>query len=227
MISNFSQYLDFANHHGNATPQDIEKLCADVTSYGFHAAFVNPVNVKFAKSLGVRVGTAISFPLGQDVPEVKSAGIMRAVADGADELDIVPNTALLLEDPSGKTYAQEMQQLCEVAKKANQSVIVKFILEVGHLNDEQISLGARLIKESGADYVKFATGMGPRGASLEDLELVKKSVGPDMKIKVAGGIDTYEEAEAFISGGVTRIGTSKAIEIVTRAPKQDNPRGNE
>lgn len=211
----FAPYLDFANHHGNATPEDIKKLCDNVTRYGFHAAFVNPIHVARAKSLGVRVGTVVSFPLGQDAVEVKIAAAKQAIADGTDELDIVPNTALLLENATGAAYAREMQTICAAAKAERQEIIVKFILEVGYLSPEQISLGARLIKESGADYVKFASGMGPRIPSLEDLATIKKAVGPEMKIKVAGGIDTYEEAEGFINGGVTRIGTSKAIEIVS------------
>lgn len=215
MIDNLPNFLDFANHHGNATTQDIKKLAADVISYGFHAAFVNPIYVRLAKSLGVRVGTAISFPLGQDTTETKIAAAVQAIADGTDELDIVPNTALLLEDPTGANYLAQMKAIREAAKTARAEVIVKFILEVGYLTPEQISLGATLIKQSGADYMKFATGMGPKGATLTDLAIIKKAVGEDMKIKVAGGIDTYEEAESFITAGVTRIGTSKAIEIVT------------
>jgi deoxyribose-phosphate aldolase len=211
----FAPYLDFANHHGNATPDDVKKLCENVTKYGFHAAFVNPIYVALAKSMGVRVGTAISFPLGQDTVDTKVAAAVQAITHGADELDVVPDTALLLTDPTGAKYLSEMQTVCAATKAARPDVIVKFILEVGYLTPEQISLGAAMIQKSGADYVKFATGMGPRGASLEDFALVRKAVGPDMKIKVSGGIDTYEEAEGFIKAGVTRIGTSKAIEIVS------------
>ena len=134
---------------------------------------------------------------------------------GADELDIAANTALLLADPTGATYLAEMKTICMAAKERRSEIIVKFILEVGHLNPEQISFGATLIKQSGADYVKIASGMGPRGAALADVAIVKKAVGPEMKIKVAGGIDTYAEAEGFIAAEVTRIGTSKAIEIAT------------
>jgi deoxyribose-phosphate aldolase len=222
-IQELARHLDFANHHPNATIVDIQSLCGHIIKYGFHAAFVNPIHVALAKkTLGKSgiVGTAVSFPLGQDRVDIKITTALKAIEDGADELDIVPNTANLLSDPSGKSYLEEMVQIVRSIRQTNAVTIIKFIIETGYLTPPLIQTAARIIHDSGADYVKFATGMGPKGATLEDLALVKEVVGPDMKIKVAGGVDTYQEAVTFINAGVTRIGTSHAIEIVTNTSTQ-------
>ncbi len=228
-IHELARHLDFANHHPNATISDIQTLCDQVAKHGFHAAFVNPIHVAYAKKIlgksGI-VGTVISFPLGQDRVDIKITSALKAIEDGADELDIVPNTASLLTDPKGTSYVEEMVQIVRAIRQENAVTIIKFIIETGYLTQEHIQTAARLIKDSCADYVKFATGMGPKGATLEDLALIKDVVGPDMKIKVAGGVDTYQEAVDFIEAGVTRIGTSKAIEIISNT-KPTSPTSSE
>jgi len=207
----FAQYLDFANHHANATPADIEKLCASVIEHGFHAAFVNPCYISFARRglTKLKIGTVISFPLGQDTVATKVAAVNEAVALGADELDIVPNI--------GSLALQEIKEITDSARMVGKPVIIKFILDPGYLTGQQLGAAAKLIQQSGADFVKIGSGMGPREPSVEDVKIVREAV-PTMKIKVAGGVDTYEEAKAFIDAGVTRIGTSHALEIVTQAP---------
>lgn len=218
--------LDFANHHADATPDDIRKLCGQVVEYGFHTAFVNPVYVPLAKSLlgsHAKVGCVISFPLGGDATSVKMAAANRAVSDGADELDVVPNLGLYLSgDKQG--FLKDMAEVVESARIFGKPVIVKFILDPGYFDalpnkKEAMQEVAQFIQQSGADFVKIGSGMGPRGPSLEDVAIVKESV-PDMKIKVAGGIDTQQEAQGFIDAGVTRIGTSHAIAIVTGKPAE-------
>lgn len=205
----FAQYLDFANHHASATPADIEKLCAAVIEHGFHAAFVNPVYITLAKGKNVRVGTVVSFPLGQDTIATKVAAVNEAVQLGADELDIVPNIGALTID--------ELKAIVDSARMVGKPVVIKFILDPGYLTKDQLASAAKLVQASGADFVKIGSGMGPREPSVEDVKIVREAVGPDMKIKVAGGVDTYEEAKAFIDAGVTRIGTSNAVEIITGA----------
>lgn len=213
--------LDFANHHADATPDDIRTLCAQVVEYGFHTAFVNPVYVPLAKSLvGTRakVGCVISFPLGGDATSVKMAAANRAVSDGADELDVVPNLGLYLSgDKQG--FLKDMADVVESARIFGKPVVVKFILDPGYFDalpnkKEAMQEVAQFIQQSGADFVKIGSGMGPRGPSPEDVVTIKESV-PDMKIKVAGGIDTQQKAQKFIDAGVARIGTSHAIAIVT------------
>jgi deoxyribose-phosphate aldolase len=214
MPDSLAQYLDFANHRADATPADIETLCAKVIEHGFHAAFVNATYITLAKSKGVRVGTVVSFPLGQDTIAAKVAATNEAVQLGADELDIVPNLGTFLSgDTNG--FFHDMKEIIDAAHMVGRPVIVKFILEPGLLEKKQLAQAALLVQKSGADYVKIGSGMGPREPSVEDVRIVRKAVGADMKIKVAGGITTYEKAKTFIDAGVTRIGTSHAIEIVT------------
>lgn len=209
-------YLDLANHHQDATPEQVKELCFKVKKYGFHAAFVNPCYIRLAREfLGDKgiIGTVVSFPLGQDNRDVKILAAIDAVRCGADELDICMNVGLF---KAGKTdeVLEEMTAITETVKNLKPKIIVKFIIETGYLTSKQIKEASILVLKSKADYVKTCSGMGPRGASLEDVKLIKEAIGNKIKIKVAGGIDTLKEATDFISAGVSRIGTSKAVEIV-------------
>ena len=210
MLHPIAAYLDFANHAANATPGDIEKLCADVITYGFHAAFMNTCYISLARShlAKLKIGTVISFPLGQDTVAAKVAAVNEAVQLGADELDIVPNSGLFTFD--------ELQALVDSARMPGKPVIVKFILDPGYCTPDELSTRAKLIQRSGADYIKIGSGMGPRNPTLEDVHIVREAV-PEMKIKVAGGITTYKIANMFIDAGVTRIGTSHAKEIIAQS----------
>lgn len=215
MTHPFAPYLDLANHHADATPEDIKKICGDVVAYGIHAVFVNACYIPLAKEASVRVGTVVSFPLGQDTLQAKRTAANEAVILGADELDVVPNIATFFTGDTGG-FLSEMKSIVESARMAGKPVIVKFILEPGFFDgaNNKLAEAALLVQLAGADYVKIGSGMGPRGPSLEDYLTVRKAVGPDMKIKVAGGITTYDQAKPFIDAGVTRIGTSHAVEIV-------------
>lgn len=223
MIDNLAQYLDFANHHANATPSDIRTLCKGVVEYGFNSAFVNSCYITLAREFlgnAAKVGTAIAFPLGQDTLPIKKTAVNVAVMLGADELDIVPNIGMFLAGEDDAFFA-EMKELVESAHMVGKPVVLKFIIETGYFDalphgSQRIQEASRLIQASGADFVKICSGMGKRGASVADVRLVRKAVGPDMLIKAAGGIDTLEEAQSIIEAGANRIGTSHAIEIVTQ-----------
>lgn len=230
-MTSLAPYLDFANHRANATPKDIEKLCKDVLTYGFHAAFVNATYIIIAKKAlqgNASVGTVISFPLGQDTTTAKVAAANNAASLGADELDIVPNLGFFLAGDE-KGFLQDMTAVVEGARmlglsaQAGKPIIVKFILEPGFFDalpdkKEKMQRAAELIKASGADYVKIGSGMGPRNPTIEDFQIIKEIIGDSIKIKVAGGITSKEVAEKFIAAGVTRMGTSHAIEIVKEKP---------
>lgn len=208
--------IDFANHHQDATPDDIKKLCQIVKKYGFHSAFVNPCYVSFTREcLGERgvVGTVIAFPLGQESRDVKVIAAIDAAKQGADELDVGMNAGLF-KAGEDKQVLEEMEAVIKSAKAIKKSILVKFIIETGLLNAEEIKRASELVFQSGADFVKVCSGWGPRGASLKDVELIKQAVGDKIKIKVAGGVDTYQEAIGFIEAGVDRIGTSHAVEII-------------
>jgi deoxyribose-phosphate aldolase len=212
-----ASYLDLANHHANATFADIEDLCDKVKKYGFNAVFVNQCFVPFAKQkMGPegKVGTVVSFPLGQDSPDIKIAAAKTAAINGADELDVSLNVGLIKAGQWDESL-EEMQNIVHEVKAIDQKKIVKFILETGYLTDEEIKETSVLILRSGADFVKTNSGMGPRGVIVRDVELIKEATEGKIKIKVAGGVDNLNEAVALINAGASRIGTSKAVEIVT------------
>lgn len=219
-----AQYLDFANHHQDTKPDDIKKLCQKVRQYGFHTAFVNPCYIMVAREfLGKRgvVGTVISFPLGQDIRDIKVLAAIEATRYGANELDISMNVGFF----KAKKYEEvleEMKAIVEAVKGLRKNTLVKFIIETGLLTSDEIKKASELVLKSGADFVKTCSGRGPRGARLKDVELIRQAIGDKVKIKVAGGIDTYQEALDFVNAGANRIGTSHAVEII-REIKNDRP----
>ena len=188
-LQEIAAHLDLANHHADATPEDVKEVCANVLKYGFNGAFVNPCYISLAKSEledRAKVGTAFSFPLGQDTLEMKLFAARESVRLGADELDIVPNNGLMLTESGFGLYREELKSIVETAKTARPDIIVKFIIETGLFLPEDASAsldekdrGEFLIKRSaeailasGADFVKICSGMGKRGASLNDVRLV-------------------------------------------------------
>lgn len=216
-IQDFASHLDLANHHANATPRDIEKLCSEVVTHGFNGAFMNPSYTALAKQfLGnkAKIGTALSFPLGQDTVESKIFAAIQAIERGANELDIVPNNALVVTGDF-TSYSLELSAIVSSLRLIRQDVVIKFIIETGYLpNDSLITLAAQAIVNAGADFVKICSGMGPRGASINDVKIVRKSIGDRAKIKVAGGIETLSQAQQFLEYGADRIGTSSAVRII-------------
>lgn len=213
-------YLDLANHHQETTPEQIRDLCRKVGEFGFHTAFVNPCYISLARELlgpdGV-VGTVVSFPLGQDSRDIKILAALSAVRKGADELDICLNVGKFKAGLTDEVL-EEARAITEAVRGIKKLTVVKFIIETGLLDDQEVREASELVLKAGADFVKTCSGMGPRGASLHDVELIKSVVGGKIKIKVAGGIDTYQKALDFIKVGADRIGTSKAVEIINEYP---------
>lgn len=198
---NLNLTVDHTNLKPTMTRMDLVRLCAEAKKYQFWSVCVNPVWVKLAKEQGVRVTSVIGFPLGANTLAVKVAEIKQAVADGADELDVVINQAgnILLE--------------VKAAVKAAQGKTVKIIIETCYLTDKEKISAAKLVKAGGADFVKTSTGFGSGGATVEDVKLLRQAVGKDFGVKASGGIKTREQAEAMIKAGANRIGTSSGIEI--------------
>lgn len=228
-MNNLASYLDFANHKQEATPEDIEKLCQSVREHGFHSAFVNPCYVSLARRLlgeNAVVGTVVSFPLGQDTLEDKVASAINSIKNGADELDVSMNVGLFKAGRDSEVL-EEMKEIVQRAKEASPKTIIKFIIETGLLADDEIKEASELVVSSGADFVKTNSGLGPRGASLNDVALIKEAIGDKqslslrdkVRIKVAGGIETYDQAVSFLKAGAVRIGTSHAPEIVEEVTK--------
>lgn len=210
-------FLDLANHHQGATEEAIRELCEKVKEHGFNAAFVNSVYVPLAREcLGEerKVGTVVSFPIGQDATEIKLAAVREAMGLGADELDVSMNVGWFKGGREDQVL-EEMKRVVLLVRELKGGRVVKFIIETGLLTEEEIKRAALLVAESGADFVKTCSGWGPRGAEVRDVELIKGAIGGRAKIKVAGGIHDFEAAKGFIEAGAERIGTSRAVEIVT------------
>lgn len=184
-----------------ATAGEIKKLCQEAKVYGFWSVCVNPCWVKLAKEAGVRVTSVIGFPLGANTLAIKVAEVKQAVKDGADELDVVINRL------------ENMEQEVKAVVKAANGRLVKIIIETGNLNDKEKVLAAKLVKAGGADFVKTSTGFGSSGATIEDVKLLRKTVGPKFGVKASGGIKTREQAEAMVKAGANRIGTSAGVAI--------------
>lgn len=214
---NLAPYLDFANHNAQSTEAEIRELCQKVREYGFNAAFVNPCWVKFAREqLGRqgKVGTVVAFPLGQETTESKIALALEAIKNGADELDISTNVGWLKEGREDD-YLGELIKIVRAIKEKNPKIIVKFIIEACLLTADEIKQAAYLVMQSGADFVKTTSGFGSHDAKIEYVKVIKQVVGDRIRIKAAGGIRTAEQVREYLTAGADRIGTSRAIEIVT------------
>lgn len=217
------KYIDHANHSATSTAEEIKQLCNEVKRHGFNAAFVNPCWVELARrELGDegKVGTVVSFPLGQETTQAKGAAVLNALENGADEIDVSTNIGLLKARREDE-YLDEMVQLVSLAKSQDSSKIIKFIIEAVLLNEKEIKKAAKLVLESGADFVKTTSGFGPRDAKIKFVKLIRQAVGNQIRVKAAGGIHSRQEVKSFLQAGADRIGTSAGVAIVSgESPKE-------
>ncbi len=212
-----AKQIDHANHSAQSTREDLKKVCDEVKEYGFNAAFVNSCWVEYAREqLGneAKVGTVVSFPLGQDSTEAKISAVVQAISDGADEIDVSANVGWLKSGEADR-YLDELKQIVTVVKTEDSSKVVKFIIEAVFLTKEEIQKAAKLVLESGADFVKTTSGFGPRDAKIEFVHAIRQAVGERIKVKAAGGIHSREQVDAFLKAGADRIGTSAGVAIIT------------
>lgn len=203
----------------DATEAQITKLCEEAREHGFASVCVNPGWVPLAADLldgsAVRVCTVIGFPLGATTSTAKAFEAMDALRNGATEVDMVINMGLL---KSGKDD-EVREDIAVVAEEVREKALLKVILETGLLTDAEKVKACQLAKEAGADFVKTSTGFGHGGATVADVALMRKTVGPEMGVKASGGIRDYETAMAMIQAGANRIGASAGISIVAAAPE--------
>jgi deoxyribose-phosphate aldolase len=212
--------IDSTLVRATATKGEIEKLCREAAQYGFRCAVVNPVYVKLAATLlkgsSVKACSTVGFPFGTSLPETKALEAIKAVEDGADELDMVINLSAF---KSGD-YVSAKQDIAAVldVKRLSREIIVKVIIETAYLTRGEKIIACKLVEEAGADFVKTSTGLFGGGATVEDVRLIRQTVGKNTGVKAAGGIRTYADAVAMIEAGANRIGTSTAVQIVEGAP---------
>ncbi|NWG10150.1 deoxyribose-phosphate aldolase [Candidatus Bathyarchaeota archaeon] len=214
-----AKMIDSTNVKATATKSEITKLCKEAIQYGFKCAVANSFYVKLAadllKNSNVKVCSTIGFPFGASLPEIKTFEAVKAVEDGAQELDMVINQSAL---KSGD-YELVKQDIAAVvdARRLAKKVIVKVIIESAQLTRDEKVTACKLVKEAGADFVKTSTGLFG-GATVEDIKLMRQTVGENMGVKAAGSIRTYADAVAMINAGANRIGTSTAVAIIKGAP---------
>lgn len=216
-MEKIAKYIDHTLLKADATAAEVEKLCQEAREYDFKTVCLNPVWVEYAKELleGTDVGitTVIGFPLGANTPEIKVAEAKQAVENGAADVDMVINIGALKNEDYDTVLNDIKAVVDEVAGKA----IVKVIIETSLLTKAEKVRASELAKEAGADFVKTSTGFSTGGATVEDVQLMRATVGPNMGVKASGGVRSYEDAIAMIEAGATRIGASSGIAIVEGA----------
>jgi deoxyribose-phosphate aldolase len=207
----------------DATPDQIAQLCFEARKYQFASVCVNPTWVKLCAQLlegsPVKVCTVIGFPLGATASEVKAFETSNAIDQGATEIDMVINIGAL-KARELEVVAQDIRGVVNVAH--SRGMLVKVILETTLLTDEEKTIACLLSKEAGADFVKTSTGFAGGGATVHDVELMRRVVGPEIGVKASGGVRTYEDAESMIKAGATRIGASAGVKIV-QGPTASTP----
>ena len=199
-----------------ATPAQVEKLCAEAAEYHFASVCVNPVYIPLAARLldgtGVKVCCVVGFPLGAIAPEQKAAEAASCAAMGTEELDMVIHVGAA----KAGDWALVQRDIAGVVKAAAGRT-VKVIIETCLLTDEEKVKACEAAKAAGANFVKTSTGFSTGGATTHDIALMRKTVGPEMGVKASGGIRDYATAMAMIEAGANRIGASAGIEIVAAA----------
>ncbi|MFI8715895.1 deoxyribose-phosphate aldolase [Brevibacillus brevis] len=213
---NMNKYIDHTLLKPDATQEMIDKLCQEAREHDFMSVCVNPYWVKRSAELlagsDVKVCTVIGFPLGASTIESKAAETRDAIANGATEVDMVLNVGAL---KSGDL--ETVKKDIAAVKQAAGDILLKVILETCLLTEEEKVVACKLSVEAGADYVKTSTGFSTGGATVEDIALMRKTVGPNVGVKASGGVRDGETAVAMIEAGASRIGTSSGVSIVRGA----------
>ena len=214
-IEELAFMVDHTQLAAYALPEAFDKLCREAVDYGFRMVAINSCQTAYCKNIlkgtNVHVGAAISFPLGQTTIKAKMAETADAIENGADEIDYVLNIPRLI---TGDTdyIRREMEGIVKLCREAN--VISKVIFENCYLTKDQIITAATIAREVSPDFIKTSTGFGTGGATVEDVALMKKTVGDLVKVKAAGGIRTPEAMLAMVEAGAERIGTSSGVKII-------------
>jgi len=211
---NLSGRIDHTLLRADATRTEITKLIEEAKKYEFASVCVNPTWVTYAAeqltNTKVKVCTVIGFPLGANTREVKAFEASNAVEGGAQEVDMVINIAALKD----RDLDYVLQDIKGVVNAAAGKALVKVIIETCLLTDEEKTLACELSVKAGADFVKTSTGFSTGGATLEDVALMRKTVGENIGVKASGGIRNLEDMERMISAGATRIGASSGVKIM-------------
>jgi deoxyribose-phosphate aldolase len=206
----------------DGTARDVQRLCRDAVRHHFAAVCVFPYFVPLAhellKGTDVKVCAAVAFPFGAEALRAKVVAAEEAVMAGAEEVDVVMNLPAMLSGDFGRVRDELTSVVSAARLRAVNggagSVIVKAIIETCYLSTKMKKLACRIVEQSGCDFVKTSTGVGPRGATVRDVELLRECVGARVGVKASGGIRTLRDAELMINAGAARIGTSAGVAIL-------------
>jgi len=215
---NIATYIDHTVLKPTTVLADVQKVCAEAVQYGFAAVCIPPLFVKRAKQLlegsPVKVATVIGFPFGYSAIEAKVAEIVLAIIDGADELDVVINISAI-KNNDWQFLASELNTILPIIRNKNKTV--KIIIESGILSGEEIIKCCDLYGAAGVDFMKTSTGYAEKGATLEAVQLMRKHLANNVRIKASGGIKSYAFAKQLIEAGTDRLGCSSSVQILKEA----------
>ena len=212
---NYNKMIDHTVLNADTPIEKVKKICDEAMEYGFASVCINPCHVTYCadylKDSDVNVCTVIGFPLGANTSAVKAFETKDAIANGADEIDMVMNIGALKD----KNYDLVRDDVKAVVEAAN-GTLVKVILETCLLTEDEIKKACELCVEAKADYVKTSTGFSTRGATIEDVRVMKEAVHGKAKVKAAGGVRTPEDMVKIVAAGADRIGTSAGCSLVKK-----------
>ena len=219
---NIASYIDHTVLKPDTTRAEIEKISAEAVQFGFASVCIPPFFVQWAKQKisgsSVKVATVIGFPFGYSHYSAKVAEVQQALADGADELDMVINIAAVVASDM-ETLEQEIKAITEAI--GTSGAVLKLILETGILTDEQIIACCELYRRYPVQFLKTSTGYAAKGASVEAVKLMRQHLPEHIQIKASGGIRDFNFAQQLIEAGATRLGCSASVAIVQDAPATD------
>jgi deoxyribose-phosphate aldolase len=209
------KYIDHTLLKPEATEEQVDKLCAEAAKHHFYSVCVNSSWAEHcARKLGgtgVKVCAVVGFPLGAMDSRAKAFEARTAIANGANEIDMVMNVGAM----KAKNLKVVKEDILSVRRACRSGIILKVILETCMLTDEEKVLACQISKDAEADFVKTSTGFNKSGATVADVMLMRRTVGPKMGVKAAGGVKSYEDAIAMIRAGATRLGTSSGVLLVS------------
>lgn len=215
-----AKLIDHTLLTATANVEDVKRICQEALKYKFAAVCVNPIFVpmcaRLLKDSSIKVAAAIAFPLGTSTTEAKAFQTRQVMREGAQEIDVVMNLSAL----KSRAYDLVREDIKAVVMATRATalaggVMVKAIIETGYLNDQELAKACSLAVDGGAEFIKTATGFGPKDVLLERISIMRKAIGREIGIAASGGIDTFEEAVGLLDAGANRIGTSSGVFMVT------------
>ncbi len=223
MAESVAHLIDHTLLKADATKQQILHLCEEAKQYKFASVCIQPYWVKTAAQVlaeepEVKVCTVIGFPLGQNTTVIKAAETKDAIENGATEVDMVINIAAL-KDQDDETVQADIKAVVDAAKN---KALTKVIIETSLLTNEEKERACRLAVQAGADFVKTSTGFSTGGATVEDIRLMRSTVGSQVGVKASGGVRSFEDVQAMVEAGATRIGASSGVAIAKGLESESN-----